>query len=230
MRPYLVMKLEGPMQAWGGHTFEDNRPSELFPTRSGLLGLLAACLGVKREDSAGLQALADSVLFTVRVDCPPLKMTDYHTVKDARREYRGLKSVETIQTWREYLLDAKYTVAIAAAEQATVSLEDLKKALCKPVFTPFLGRRSCPLSRPLFFKWAEAENALAALAGIEAGAVKTDSQHPPQSPDRWTLYTEEPASQAATLRLRDMPIPDRRRQFGVRAVRIVHQENGHVPQ
>lgn len=226
MRPYLIMKLEGVMQAWGGHTFEDNRPSELFPTRSGLVGLLAACLGVKRDDSAGLQALADSVLFTVRVDCPPLKMTDYHTVKDARREYQGLKSVETIQTWREYLLDAKYTVAIAATEQAAVSLEELKKALCKPVFTPFLGRRSCPLSRPLFAAWVEAEDALAALAGIAASSVKTDAK----PPDRWTLYSEEPAPAAAQLRLRDMPIPGRRRQFGVRSVRIIHQEGGHVPQ
>ena len=43
MPRFLVQKLDGPMQAWGTHTYEDFRPSNLFPTRSGLLGLLGAC-------------------------------------------------------------------------------------------------------------------------------------------------------------------------------------------
>ena len=46
MPRYLILRLDGPMQAWGTHTFEDFRPSNLFPTRSGLLGLLGACLGI----------------------------------------------------------------------------------------------------------------------------------------------------------------------------------------
>jgi len=56
------------MQAWGTHTYEDFRPSNLYPTRSGLLGLLAACLGIERADHAGQAALAASVKFSVRVD------------------------------------------------------------------------------------------------------------------------------------------------------------------
>ena len=52
MSRYLILRLDGPMQAWGSHTFEDFRPSNLFPTRSGLLGLLGACLGIDRGDHA----------------------------------------------------------------------------------------------------------------------------------------------------------------------------------
>lgn len=68
MPNYLILRLDGPMQAWGTHTFEDYRPCNSFPTRSGLLGLLGACLGIDRRDTSALNRLADSVEFTVRVD------------------------------------------------------------------------------------------------------------------------------------------------------------------
>ena len=93
------------------HSFEGTRLSGNFPTRSALLGLLGACLGIRRNEYARQQQLADSVLFAVRKDSrqvktfwgevtslPVIKMTDYHTVKDAREDYIGLKSHETIQT------------------------------------------------------------------------------------------------------------------------------------
>jgi len=68
MPRFLILKLDGVMQGWGGHTYEDWRPTELFPTRSGLLGLLGACLGIDRQDIDRLNALAESVNFAVRVD------------------------------------------------------------------------------------------------------------------------------------------------------------------
>lgn len=68
MPRFLILRLDGPMQAWGTHTLEDFRPSNVYPTRSGLLGLLAACLGIERSDHIGQAALAASVEFSVRVD------------------------------------------------------------------------------------------------------------------------------------------------------------------
>ncbi len=61
MRSYLILRLAGPMQAWGQPTFEGTRPTGRFPTRSGLLGLLGACLGIQRDDTSSLQALSESV-------------------------------------------------------------------------------------------------------------------------------------------------------------------------
>lgn len=49
MNEYMILNLRGVLQSWGGHTFEDYRPSNLFPTRSGLIGLLAACLGIDKK-------------------------------------------------------------------------------------------------------------------------------------------------------------------------------------
>ena len=68
MPRFLILRLDGPMQAWGTHTYEDFRPSNLYPTRSGLLGLLAACLGIERIDLDGQSNLAASVEFSVRID------------------------------------------------------------------------------------------------------------------------------------------------------------------
>ncbi|MFB1169138.1 type I-E CRISPR-associated protein Cas5/CasD, partial [Escherichia coli] len=104
MRSYLILRLAGPMQAWGQPTFEGTRPTGRFPTRSGLLGLLGACLGIQRDDTSSLQALSESVQFAVRCDELILDdrrvsvtgLRDYHTVLGAREDYRGLKSHETI--------------------------------------------------------------------------------------------------------------------------------------
>lgn len=215
MQTYLILKLDGPLQAWGGHTFEDRRPSELFPTRSALLGLLAACLGIDRTDSERQQALASSLLFAVRVDGVPVKMVDYHTVKQARKEHQGLKANETIQTWREYLQDAKYSVAIWLTTQATLSLEMIIEAINRPIYTPFLGRRSCPITRPLYADKVDAVDEHEALALVE--------------PSGGTVYSETLDKTKPKLLIRDVPIVGRKRQFATRHLSIHAGKGGeHV--
>jgi CRISPR system Cascade subunit CasD len=217
MRKHLILRLQGPMQAWGRESFEGLRPSELFPGRSALLGLLGACLGIERTDREQQQALADSVAFAVRVDRQGQKMTDYHTVKDAREDYRGLKSHDTIQTWREYWQDACYTVAVWNNEEPAISLETIEHAVRQPVYTPVLGRRSCPLGRPLFETVLSAESALSALAqtGINQGVI----------------YSEEETASGIPLRKRDVPIIHQPRQFATRTVFMTAAKGAvHVPE
>lgn len=204
MREHLILKLQGPMQAWGRESFEGLRPSELFPGRSALLGLLGACLGVERTDQKQQQALVGSVSFAVRVDKQGQKMTDYHTVKNAREDYRGLKSHDTIQTWREYWQDACYTVAVWNNAGAVVVLADIAQAVKQPIYTPVLGRRSCPLARPLFETMLSAESALSALAQIGS--------------NQGAIYSEEDSAGAIPLKKRDVPIIHQSRQFASRMV------------
>jgi len=211
------------MQAWGTHTYEDFRPSNLFPTRSGLLGLLGACLGIDRRDHAGLEQLAQSVEFAVRADRAVLrpvtdkpvlkvavKLPDYHTVIEARRANRPPKKRETIQSWREYLFDAAFTVAIGTKPNAPVSLDNIADALRRPCFTPVLGRRSCPITRPLLESAPiEASNAKAALAtALPAGGL---------------IYAEGELPSAPPMQIRDVPIYGKHRQFGTRQV-YLHKE------
>jgi len=217
MREHLILKLQGPMQAWGRESFEGLRPSELFPGRSALLGLLGACLGVDRNDQNRQQALAGSVSFAVRVDKQGQKMTDYHTVKNAREDYRGLKSHDTIQTWREYWQDACYTVAVWNNAEAVVALADIAQAVKQPIYTPVLGRRSCPLARPLFETVLFAESALSALAQIGS--------------NQGAIYNEEDSAGAIPLKKRDVPIIHQPRQFATRTLFItVSTGELHVPE
>lgn len=210
MPRYLMLKLAGPMQAWGGHSYEDLRPSHNFPTRSGLLGLLAACLGVDRDDAERQQDLARSLEFTVRSDWrkkkPVVKLADFHTVLDARK-VDGKPNPYPVVSRREYLFDAQFTVAVAHSGQGSFTLDEVESALRKPVYTPFLGRRSCPLARPLFEAGVEAESPLAALAACDPGCG--------------TVYGESPAASGErSLRIRDVPLPGRSRAFGTRTVTL----------
>lgn len=222
MPHYLILRLDGPMQAWGTHTYEDFRPSNLFPTRSGLLGLLGACLGIDRRDHAGLEQLAASVEFTVRADRAVLrqfaekptpkaavKLPDFHTVLAARK-VDGSANKNPVVSRREYLFDAAFTVAIGAKPAAPVKLETIAEALRRPCYTPVLGRRSCPISRPLLEGTAiEANDAKAALASaLPVGGL---------------IYAEGDLESTQPLRIRDVPIHGRNRQFGTRQV-YVHKE------
>jgi len=215
MPRFLILRLDGPMQAWGTHTFEDFRPSNLFPTRSGLLGLLGACLGIERCDHAGLEQLAASVEFTVRVDRSALrpepdqhvskaavKLPDFHTVLNARK-VDGSANKNPVVSRREYLFDAAFTVAVGERPGASVVLEEIADALRQPHFTPVLGRRSCPIARPLLDGGViEAMDAKAALGSVvpAGGVVYSEGE----------LISEQP------MHIRDVPIYGRSRQFGTR--------------
>jgi len=222
MPHFLILRLDGPMQAWGTHTFEDFRPSNLFPTRSGLLGLLGACLGIDRRDHVGLEQLAASVEFTVRVDRSALrpeldksaskaavKLPDFHTVLAARK-VDGSANKNPVVSRREYLFDAAFTVAVGEKSGASVSLETIAHALRRPCFTPVLGRRACPIARPLLDCGPlDAADAKTALANVQ--------------PTGGMIYAEGEWDSEQPLQIRDVPMHGRHRQFGTRRV-YVHKE------
>jgi CRISPR system Cascade subunit CasD len=217
MNEYLILRLRGVLQSWGGHTFEDYRPSNLFPTRSGLIGLFAACLGIDRKDIANQRELSDSFRYAVRADETPnqfYKITDFHTVLKARR-VSGKAGDNPIISWREYLCEASFTVAIKFSDSAKFNAQKVVTSLQKPIFTPFLGRRSCPLGVPLLHSIIKAESHIKALEAME--------------PHRGTIYSEEDENDNRFV-VRDVPLCNGKRQFATRTV-YIHSPGGlHVPQ
>lgn len=217
MRSFLILKLQGPMQAWGGHTYEDYRPSSAFPSRSGLLGLMGACLGVDRSYSEGQLALSRCFRFAVRTDGVFGWLTDFHTVLNARK-VGGRINDNPVVSRREYLVSAGdgagFSVAVWQVDDGIYGLQDLAMAVRRPVYTPVLGRRSCPLARPLYEAEVNAEDAVSAL-----------SQIPPVG---GPIYSEEGGEDLPQLRVRDEPIVIRPRQFASRRVFIhnVRSEGG----
>jgi len=221
MTAFLILQLEGVMQAWGEHTFEDFRGTSHIPTRSALLGLLGACLGLDRDDTAQQQALDRSLYFTVRVSqqrlcngqqCRPQRLTDFHTVEHARKVDIRKSNEFPVVSRREYLYDAHFHLAIEEAEQAVYRLPQLQQAVCKPVYTPYLGRRCCPLTKPLFAAYLTAENAIAALQQWQVNEGPCYSDAP-------TLQTD------IQWQMRDQPLYGRIRQFANRRL-FVHRPQG----
>src|SRR5699024_3208275 len=143
----LLLLLSGPMQSWGDAAQWSQRHTLDHPTRSGLTGIIAAALGYERgRDLTDL----DPLCYTIRVDRPAIRISDFHTVGGAADNTlpraKGGSRDEPIVSNRHYLSDAAFTVAISGPESLVTQV---KTALRKPVFAPFLGRRSCPTAGPL---------------------------------------------------------------------------------
>lgn len=132
----LVLRLAGPMQSWGDSSRYRMRTTRPVPTKSGVLGMLAAAEGRRRGDPlAGLAEL----YFAVRVDQPGTLLSDYQT---AQHWQRKRKPEETKLVTRFYLSDAVFVAAIESPHREVV--DGLAGALNRPRFPLFLGRRSCP--------------------------------------------------------------------------------------
>lgn len=179
MAEHLVFTLYGPLQAWGTVAVGEIRPCAGHPTRSGVLGLLAAALGIRRDAPEALRALSDGYAVAVRVDAPGERFTDYHTVQTppekakrvfhSRRDELGAKlgrdeELNTLLSRRDYLADARFTACIRpAGPGAPHGLPALRDALLRPRLTPYLGRKSCPAALPFQPQIIDAPDARAAL-------------------------------------------------------------------
>lgn len=131
----LLMQLAGPLQSWGSSSRFARRSTEPAPTKSGVIGLLAAAQGRRRDDD--LADLAE-LRFGVRIDQPGVSTRDFQTA------HRFDTGTAMPVSERYYLADA---VFVAAVEGDKRLIDDLHRALREPVFLPYLGRRSCPPAR-----------------------------------------------------------------------------------
>lgn len=50
----LLLRLAAPLQSWGSDSKFETRKTDREPTKSGVVGLLAAALGLRRDDTEGL--------------------------------------------------------------------------------------------------------------------------------------------------------------------------------
>jgi len=144
----LFLRLEGPMQSWGVQEskFVVRRTAEA-PTKSGVIGMLSAAMGISRFDVK--QWLPFTKLkMGVRIDRPGIRWWDYHTVgaKMKMRTAEGKSKEGAMLTRREYLCDASFLVAL----QGDAGLiGELECAVRNPKWVLYLGRKCCPPSRPI---------------------------------------------------------------------------------
>jgi len=170
MSEFLMLRLYGPMASWGDIAVGEQRLSQGHPSKSAIMGLLAAALGIKREDDDKHRALGCGYNMAVRVDSCGALLRDYHTVAvpppDRGRRYYTRKdelsvprhTLNTLLSQRDYRVDAHYTVALYSGDNQPYSFDELVSALKSPHYTLYLGRKSCPLAFPLAPQVIEAEH------------------------------------------------------------------------
>jgi len=146
MKKTLLLRLAAPLQSWGTRSRFEIRDTEREPTKSGVVGLLAAALGRDRtEPVADLAKLP----MTVRVDQEGELAVDYQTVAGARTADN--KKGRTITSHRYYLADASFLVALHVSNDYAdpLSADKLAQALRQPAWPLALGRRSYTPALPI---------------------------------------------------------------------------------
>lgn len=161
--PYVLLWLEGPLQAWGVNAKFSRRTSLDFPSRSGVLGLLCAALGAGGPQEELLQLflpLQQTVICYTRRDKNgkttqlPLQLRDFHMVGsgyDSKDPWQTLhipktsdqrKAVKggTKLTYRYYVQDAAFAVVLAVPAPYAQKIAD---ALAMPHWDLALGRKCC---------------------------------------------------------------------------------------
>lgn len=240
--PYLTAILYAPLASFGGLAVGERRNTGRYPTRSQIIGLLGAALGVAREDEHNQARLRDSYSFAVQLFSPGLVGADYHTAQmpsargktrfaTRRDELHDKRALNTVLTSRDYRFDFLAGLAICAKAGAPYELAELANALRLPHYTLSLGRKSCPLGWPLSPEIVDAATPQAALATLWARIQQDSSARKLVNglrarPGEMILERDQFDGDPARIEfVRDQPISRRRWQFGLReAVILMPQE------
>jgi len=153
----LALLLDGPMQSWGYTSRFERRTTALHPTRSGVIGLIAAAMGIDKhgfDEVSKLKRLEPLKVTTVTLakrnrrgdDFLIRRLEDYHTVTGIRRASGKVDNDATVQTYRHYLLDARFGVLI---EGPASLLQEIAAALLNPRWGVWLGRKCCLPASPV---------------------------------------------------------------------------------
>lgn len=203
----LLLRFAAPLQSWGADSKFETRRTNREPTKSAVIGMLAAAVGLRRDQTEELEKL-NNLRFGVRVDKEGELLVDFHTAKNPENKKA------TYVTYRHYLQDAVFLVGLECEDVKI--LEELKSALEQPVFPLYLGRRSCPPTLPL-------------LLGIQQGSLLEVLQKAPALCERREVESlrivmdAEPGEYGSAV-LKDIPISfdQQHRQYGYRSAKEVY--------
>ena len=218
----LLLRLAAPMQAWGARSRFTVRATESAPTKSGILGMLAAATGRRRTDP--IEDLL-TLQFGVRKDQPGRVIRDFHTA----RSLDGKSSMPLSE--RYYLGDAVFLAGVEGDHELVVGLDE---AIRRPAFPLYLGRRSCPPAQPVSLgtrdcgllealraePWIASDWFQARSCGGYDSEILIDAEAVPSAARTW----ESSGS-------RDVPqsFDPRRREYGYRDVSRVRLHLGRSP-
>lgn len=228
--PTLLLRLMGPMQSWGTTSRFDQRDTGKEPSKSGVIGLIAAAMGIDREEWTDLEPLTRLVM-GVRHDRPGVPKYDYQTAgcaaTDTIIQADGKPAKSGVVSQRDYLADAAFLVGLECADR--LLLERIYAALQNPKWTLALGRKSYVPSEPI---WIENGLQDAPLREALAQWPWISSTRKWEKPPEQLLASFESDDGSGVLKI-DQPLSSfAERRFGTRFVRSelidFPQEVAHV--
>lgn len=174
----LVLRLDAPLMSFGGVLIDQINPTDRFPGRSLVTGLLGNALGWDHRDRHQLEALQGRLRVAARWDAEPTHLIDYHTVdlgqdflrdtgwttRGYREDRKGASNTATHQRYRHFWANGCATVALGLCGDEAPTLKQLESALRAPARPLFIGRKTCLPSAPLVLGLRQARSVRAALA------------------------------------------------------------------
>jgi CRISPR system Cascade subunit CasD len=138
----ITIRLKGPIASFNDMPKTQYRLTRQQPTKTAIVGLLAACLGRKRDED-----LSDLMELDIAIHGPNPKhevLEDYQTIRNAVTN-NGDSGRNGITT-RWYLQDVDFLINISGSSEL---VEACEKAIVNPWFPPYAGRKNCVLTEPL---------------------------------------------------------------------------------
>lgn len=181
MSETLAFIIDAPLQSWGSSSKFQRRETDGWPTKSALVGVLAAALGIDKHAPDEVEKLAPFAALTFSVlrwpkPHPALRLSDFHTIGGGYDKTDPVQKLHiprkagdgspfgTVITRRSYLTDARF---IALFQGDPPTLQRAADALRNPVWGIWFGRKNCIPAEPLGpVVAATARDALERLADV----------------------------------------------------------------
>jgi len=169
----LGFLIDSPMMSWGTSSRFNQRETEAYPSKSALIGMIAAAMGIDKhsaDENVEIVKLSNLRLNVMRLERHPgrfpQRLSDFHTVGGGypdtpagkmnvpplakKNTSGGLQwkspDARTVITRRSYLTEALF---IALWEGSSETLESIQAALLDPVWGVWFGRKTCIPASPL---------------------------------------------------------------------------------
>ena len=238
--PILLLRLEGPLQSWGVRSRWSRRDTGPEPSKSAIIGLLGCAEGIRRPDwrsgaepDRTLEEWDRALCFGVRLDRPGVIETDYHTVQGRHWQANGkLKRTMTVEkysggkwrfptdihteiTWRDYLHDAAFLVALDVKPEHQAASRDLlahlEERLRHPKWPLYLGRKACVPARPILDRLTNQYADLESALRLEEWAAPRRSDRQPPHLLAWLESSDGEYERQDSIRLNQLRFYDFRR-------------------
>ena len=144
---YIILRIAGPLMSFGHEDSWNVRGTNHFPTKSAVIGMISASMGLYRSEEDAIRKLSENVAFSVRQDSAPSLIRDFHTILNTVKA-DGTPNTDPVISPRHYLSDAAFTGFLGVGNP--VVNKQIKNALLNPKWPAFLGRKCCVPSQPLF--------------------------------------------------------------------------------